>query len=136
MRFFICALALLFGFTITANAQPAPAVSVTASTATMDALQDCFKKTTTEEMIACVVKSRLNIKPMHFYTGEYTRYSETDFGPRYDPRDWPYDKAAKDMCMKHAPEIKDPVIKFTQYNSVSGGCCGYGFFVMACVGIN
>jgi hypothetical protein len=116
--------------------QQQPAASI-ASVVALDALSDCLKKATTEEILACVVTARLQIKPLHFYTGEYTRFSETDFGPRYDPRNYSgYDPIAADMCKRFAPEIKNPIIKYTEFNSVGGGCCGYGFFVMACVGIN
>jgi hypothetical protein len=91
------------------SAQQRSAASIIA----LDALQDCLKKSKTEEILECVVRAKLKIKPLHFYTGEYTRFSEVDFGPRYDPSDNPPARAAADMCKRFAPEIKDPVSDYS-----------------------
>ncbi|UGY23190.1 hypothetical protein HU675_0035325 [Bradyrhizobium septentrionale] len=88
------------------------------------------------DALVCIAKGHIASKPLHFYTGEYTAFSEADFGPRYDPRNYAgYDPIAADMCKRFAPNMKAPVINYTEFKSISGGCCGYAFFVMSCTDI-
>lgn len=97
---------------------------------------NCLTLTTVGDVLTCIAQAHIVVVPLHFYTGEYTAFSETDFGPRYDPRNYAgYTPIAADMCKKYAPQISNPTINFTEFKSIPGGCCGYGFFVMACVGI-
>jgi hypothetical protein len=132
MKYFIAALFLsVTSLVLPASAQERPlvvpeiAAPSTASTCTQPAAGDA---------LVCIAKGHIVSKP--FYTGEYTAYSEADFGPRYDPRNYPsYDPIAADMCKRFAPNMKAPVISYTEFKSLSGGCCGYAFFVMSCTDI-
>ena len=134
MKYFISALFLFVtSFVLSASAEekslvvPEIAAPSTASACTQPAAGDA---------LVCIAKGHIVSKPLHFYTGEYTAYSEADFGPRYDPRNYPsYDPIAADMCKRFAPNMKAPVINYTEFKSLSGGCCGYGFFVMSCTDI-
>jgi hypothetical protein len=97
---------------------------------------NCLTLTNVGDVLTCIAQAHIVVVPLHFYTGEYTAFSEADFGPRYDPRNYAgYGPIAADMCKKNAPQISNPTINFTEFKSISGGCCGYAFFVMACVGI-
>jgi hypothetical protein len=119
-----------------ANAQEKPQQVVPAISA-LGVMDDCLKLPTVGEILVCIAKARTTVVPLHFYTGEYTAYSEVDFGPRYDPRNYSgYGPIAADMCKRFAPHIKNPIINYTEFKSLSGGCCGYGFFVMSCAGID
>jgi hypothetical protein len=134
MKYYIPAFFLsVTSFVVPASAQERPllvpeiASPLTANTCTQPAAGDA---------LVCTAKGHVVSKPLHFYTGEYTAYSEADFGPRYDPRNYAgYDPIAADMCKRFAPNMKAPVINYTEFKSLSGGCCGYGFFVMSCTDI-
>ena len=133
MKHFISALFLSAASIVAASAEEKPLLvpeitaPSTANTCTQPAAGDA---------LVCIAKGHIVSKPLHFYTGEYTLYSEADFGPRYDPRNYSgYDPIAADMCKRFAPNVKNPVISYTEFKSLSGGCCGYGFFVMSCTDI-
>jgi hypothetical protein len=104
--------------------------------AAVGAAPNCLSLPNVGDILVCIAQSRTVIVPLHFYTGEYTLYPEADFGPRYDPRNYNgYGPIAADMCKRFAPQLQNPATSFTEFKSLSGGCCGYGFFVMACAGI-
>jgi hypothetical protein len=119
-------------FILPATAQDKPLAVVPEVTAP-PAPNACAQITAPGDALVCLAKSHIVSKAFHFYTGEYTSFSEVDFGPRYDPRNYAgYAPIAADMCKRFAPAMKDPVINFTEFKSISGGCCGYAFFVMSC----
>ena len=96
MKYFISALFLsVTSFVLPATAEDKPLVAPeiaapsTATTCTQPAAGDA---------LVCIAKGHIVSTPLHFYTGEYTAYSEADFGPRYDPRNYPgYGPIAADM---------------------------------------